>query len=197
MSQGPRRGWVRAVFTGLGIIVCTGLVGCWSADKDKDSIPQKYGSNTKQVGAGLPNTPRIPGMPGSGGIGVNGQPTNNGLQPAGGFNAGGRTMGGTNFNTNPGAGLGSGAGVVVPGGPGASSSGSNFGAMGQPNLGPASPAGGNFASGPNNYVGGPGQPISPAGLGQRDPNLAPPNPPDLSLGAHDIIPPSPNTYRPQ
>ncbi|WP_162670604.1 hypothetical protein [Gemmata massiliana] len=58
MAQGTRGRWLRGAAVGLGVVLCTGLVGCMNTDKDKkDKLP------AKQPSPGLTGTPLIP--PGS------------------------------------------------------------------------------------------------------------------------------------
>jgi hypothetical protein len=176
------------VFTGLGVLVCTGLVGCWSADKDKDPYPPKYGTNNKQVGPGLQGTTRLPGQPGSGGVGLGGQP-NNTFQPAGFNTTGGRSMGmnggAAGFGSaNPGVGMGSGAGGLVPAmGSGAPATGSsNFGSIPQPDLRPTNTMG----------SGAPAFGNHPPAVGLTDgASITPPVPPGSPPG-HDVNAPIPN-----
>ena len=76
MAQGTRGRWVRGAAAGLGVLLCTGLVGCMNTDKDK-----KDKLATKQPGPGLPGTPPI---------GANGQSiTKTGGAPAFGAGASG------------------------------------------------------------------------------------------------------------
>jgi hypothetical protein len=187
MPQGPRRGWVRAAFTGLGVVLCTGLVGCMNSDKDK--FPPRIGTNTKQPGP-MPNAPRIPGQPGSGGVGLGpaGQPGTNTFQPTGGFGANTGRMGGVPNTgpTNPAGGFGGSgapAGVVPSMGPGAfqPSTTNNFGsARPDPNFAPISPSGGNpaFANNP------PAVTLTTTGI---DP--IPPSRPDLTPGNYEPLQP--------
>ncbi len=102
MAQGTRGRWVRVATTGLGVLLCTGLVGCLNSDKDKrDKL-------TRQPTQGLHGTPTIGpnGLP----ITKNGQPNNQFgaggvIQPAGGVGAarpgGGTPQPGSNPNYNP------------------------------------------------------------------------------------------------
>lgn len=127
MAQGPRRGWVRAAFTGLGALLCAGAIGCTGLDKP---VPPKIGANTgtgangKQIGPGLPGTPMLPGSPGMGAS----------RTPQPGFG-------------NPAAGVG-GSGVMQTGG-------TNYPATGTPTGGGFnSPAGRQPAGGYNPNVGG-------------------------------------------
>jgi hypothetical protein len=189
MPQGPRRGWVRAVFTGLGVVLCTGLVGCMNSDKDR-VIPSKIG-NTKPAPPGLPGLNRIPGPPGSGGVGVNGQPTNGGFQPTGGFGS----VTGRQPNSNigvSGAGLGAGPGIVPSMNPGFQpTSGSGFSSMPQPNLGGASATGG-YPTGGSAY------PNNPPAVGNLDLGPIPPGPPGATSGLDPIsapVAPSPMIYK--
>lgn len=64
MTQGPRGGWVRVVFAGVGAVFCFGVIGCLGTDKPKDM--SKLPTNTKQPGPGLPGTPMLPGSQGMG-----------------------------------------------------------------------------------------------------------------------------------
>ncbi len=91
MSQGTRG---RAAYLGLGMILCTGLVGCM----EKDNKP----IGTKPAGPGLPGTPMVQGTPKTGqpNWNVNGQPVNTGVGQAPV-----RPAGGSSFGTNqPGSG---------------------------------------------------------------------------------------------
>jgi hypothetical protein len=180
MTQGPRRGWVRAAFTGLGVVLCAGLVGCMNGDKEK-GFPPRIGANSKQTPM-ITNTstPRIPGQPGSGGVGLGptgqpGQPNANTFQPTSfGSNTG--RMGGTpnsglsNTGVNTGGG-GAPAGVVPSASPGS--------------FGPASS---------NSFGTGSVQPISAHTGGNIGSNF-PTNPPAVTLTnpGLDPIPPSPRS----
>ncbi len=162
MSQGPRRGWVRAVFTGIAAVLCAGAIGCTDLDKPKDT---KLGANAKQPGPGLPGTARLPGAAGSGvGAAGMGQPSQfqgigNGAQPIGGVN---RAAGGSGFAA-PG---GTGAGMQ----PGAGSN--QYGTV--PSAGPIGAGVPTYSAGPNAYAppagGAPAYALQPLG----DPGLAPP-----------------------
>ncbi|MDY3559657.1 hypothetical protein R5W23_000668 [Gemmata sp. JC673] len=57
MAQGTRR-WVRLAATGLGMLVCTGLVGCMGTSKDKEK--NKIGAKQPAPTPGLPGAPTIP-----------------------------------------------------------------------------------------------------------------------------------------
>lgn len=102
MAQGTRGRWIRAATTGLGVMVCTGLIGCMNSDKPKDT------KLAKQPAAGLPGTPTLPpggaaSRPGQfGGSQFTGSGAN--IQPTGGFGtvgAGAPGRVGTNgLNTN-------------------------------------------------------------------------------------------------
>jgi hypothetical protein len=141
MSQGTRGGWIWKLFVGVGVVVCVSLVGCNEVDKPK--------MLTKQPGAGLPGTPRLPGQPGSGvsGGNVNTQPlggigapvgrTTNTMVPAGnsGFGAAGNgntfvPAVGPNQNYQP---IGA-ASVSPAAGMGAGASSGSFGGSPPPNL---------------------------------------------------------------
>ena len=100
MSQGPRGGWVRRLFAGLGMMLVVTVMGCTDIDKPK------MGTNTKQPGPGLPGTARLPGQPGVGGVsgqsGLGGtmQPMGNTGTPVGRSGATGYSTGAnTNFGT--------------------------------------------------------------------------------------------------
>jgi hypothetical protein len=176
------------VFTGLGIVLCTGLVGCMNSDKDK--LPSKIGANTKPAPPGLPGLNRIPGQPGSGGVGVNnlgGQPTGGGFQPAGNFGAGAGRQ--PTFNTT-GTGFGSGSNVVPSMNPGhqpLSTTGSGFGGGApQHNFTGADTIGGHAATSDPSY-----RSIPPA-PSLVDPGLAPPARPDAPAGeGYPVAPPKP------
>lgn len=88
MAQGTRGRWIRLTTTGLGVLLCTGLVGCWNTDKPKDTK-----TTPKQ---GLPGTTRLDAA----GNPINTNPalrgTGSSLPPTGGL------------TSNPAAGLGSG-----------------------------------------------------------------------------------------
>src|SRR5262249_40809962 len=91
MSQGPRGGWVRVVFAGVGALVFAGALGCMNTDKPKGDT--KPATNTKQPTPGLPGTPTLPGTPGSGG-GM----TKTGQQP---YNPSGPTGTASGLGTGP------------------------------------------------------------------------------------------------
>ena len=189
MPQGPRRGWVRAAFTGLGVVLCTGLVGCMNGDKDK--FPPKIGTNTKQPGPGC-RISVIPGQPEPAVLSSDGATGTNTFQPTGGLGANTGRMGTVPNNslTNPAGGFGAGgAGGVVPSaGPSTfqPTSTNNFGGgLSRPDAGAMNPGAGNgFA--PNTPVGnmtdlGPIPPGRPdAGFGSGDP-IAPPVPPTSTI----------------
>jgi hypothetical protein len=67
MSQGTRGRLVRVAATGLGVLICTGLVGCMGMDKPKDT------KQTKAPQQGLPGI--IPAN--NGGVPRTGQPQAN------------------------------------------------------------------------------------------------------------------------
>ncbi len=75
MAQGTRGRWVRVATTGLGVLLCTTLIGCMNTDKNK-----KDKLATKQVTPGLPNTPML---------GANGQPIAKNGAPNNQFGIGG------------------------------------------------------------------------------------------------------------
>jgi hypothetical protein len=97
MAQGTRGRWVRAAIFGFGVATSTGLVGCMTDDKPKDS------KATAAPKAGLPGTPTLP--PGGAaanakaqwqpGAGQFGGPGGN-LQQNTGFASGGPARAGTN-----------------------------------------------------------------------------------------------------
>ena len=178
MLHGHRGGWIRA--RGAWALLCVGVVGCMDLDKPKDT---KILGNTKQPGAGLPGTPRLPGAAGTGvGAAGTGQP---GAFPAVG--SGGASMGGSG-----------GVGRAPTGGYPTGGS-TNFGTgSGNNNYVPA--------VGPNtNYqpVGsGPVSPASGMGAGERygvqplavDPGLTPPAAPGASGGV--VVPPGSSPVAP-
>lgn len=131
MPQGRRGGWARIVFAGVGALACAGFVGCLNNDKSKDSI--RPANNTKQPGPGLPGTPMLPGMPGTGiGTPKTGQlPTNQfgtsgtgtvsgvgtgttGFQQPGGFAAPAGNRTGVSPAVNTGFGSGAPGGSLAP-----------------------------------------------------------------------------------
>jgi hypothetical protein len=80
MAHGTRGRWLRVATTGLGVVLCTGLVGCLNSDKSKDT---KIGAKQQ----GLPKTPYL-GGPNPGAMAKGGQPTNpyaGAYQPGSGF----------------------------------------------------------------------------------------------------------------
>jgi hypothetical protein len=196
MPQGSRGRWVRAAFTGLGIVLMSGTMGCMN-DKDK-LLPPKFGAN-KQPGTGLPNTRMLPGTPGSGlGSTAGGQPSYNnygGMQPTGGFagsSGAGKPYGGTGYTTGAGGSSGFGAGGVVPSmGSGAMPGGSaEFGGSPTGYGGSAGSSGyGGYKDAGSSYGGyGGGSPAAP-GLGVPGGPI-PPAPPGGGLGAGDVTPPA-------
>src|SRR5262245_35552638 len=104
MAQGTRGRWLRVAASGFGVVLCSGLVGCWNMDKPKDSVgggkptPGLPGTPTLQPGMGNPAANKT-GQPGGQftGTGANLQPSG-GMQPGAGL---GQTRTGTNgLNTN-------------------------------------------------------------------------------------------------
>ena len=163
MSQGPRRGWVRAVFTGIAAVLCAGAIGCTDLDKPKDT---KLGANAKQPGPGLPGTARLPGAAGAG-VNATGLGQSNQFQGMG--NVGqptGRAAGGSGFAAPGGTGTG-----MQP------ASGSNpYSTI--PSAGPIGAGVPTYSTGPSAYAappagGAPPYAVQPLG----DPGLAPPTPP--------------------
>ena len=192
MSQGPRGGWVRAVFAGVGVMFCAGLVGCTGLDKPKD----KQATNTKQPGAGLPGTPRLPGAPGTGVAGAAGTGAGmGGLQPIGGTNyntvgTGGRTPGGTGFSTTGGPGMPAVSGTSYPTGPAGGSSVA-------PPVGPAGAGAGASGTWGGSAAGGAS---SGSGFSPPNPQLTdfpvPPSAPDAGSRGGPVVPPGPvSPYR--
>jgi hypothetical protein len=160
MLQGTRGGW--NLLMGVGVVVCVSLVGCNEVDKPK--------MLTKQPGAGLPGTPRLPGQPGTG-------------------------VSGGNVNTQPLGALGTPAGrtpnTMVPAGNtgfGSAVSGNNFVPAVNPNpnyppIGsPISPAAGMGAGAPSGSFGGAPAPNLDA------PGLAPPASPGAA--GVDVVAPT-------
>ena len=196
MSQGPRRGWLRTLLTGLGVVLCTGLVGCMNSDKDKNQ--QRFGTNTRQTTTGLPGTRPLPGQAGSGGVGLQNPSFNGGTTSSIGTGGQPNRAFGTQGmgNTVPAQGLGLGSNAVVPSvGPGGGQyvpvSGSNFGS-GMPQS-PQSPAG-NMSSG-SAYPRGTGYLNDPAAPALTNPGLAPPVPRGSSMSGSDVVAPVSNGYR--
>lgn len=56
MAQGTRK-WVRVATAGLGVLVCSGLVGCMNTDKDKEK--NRIGAKQPTPSPGLYGTPTI------------------------------------------------------------------------------------------------------------------------------------------
>lgn len=165
MAQGTRSRWVRAAAAGLGVLLCTGLVGCMNWDKPKDT---KLG---KQPGKGLPGTPSLDaaGNPvtkaGQTPYQFNGPGANlqqvGGVPPTPGMNGAPPRVGTTGLNTNT-------TGCVQP----ASYTNSNFASPGisapvQPGVMPA-------ATGAPNSPWGIGANPPPPQLGEPVPPLPPP-----------------------
>lgn len=80
MAQGTRNRWVRVATTGLGVLVCTGLVGCLNTDKDKKDKIAKQPAPTP----GLYGTPSLPNGANAKALPPNPYGTT-GLQQTGGF----------------------------------------------------------------------------------------------------------------
>jgi hypothetical protein len=96
MAQGKRGRWVRVAATGLGVLLCTGLVGCMNNDKPK---------GIQKAPVGLPGTATLPANNTgamNGRTGAQNQFTGQGgASPAAGLGAGQQRFGNTgtsNFN---------------------------------------------------------------------------------------------------
>jgi hypothetical protein len=142
MAHGSRGRWLRAAATGLGVVVCTTLIGCQNTDKWKDN------KTAPRQQTGLPGTPTL--QPGTGattrtntqpnqwvGPGSNLQPGSN-VMPAGGGAPGTgnqfiRNTGGVNNLTSQPQQL-----PNLPAQPGV---GSQIGSPTQPGMGYAPPGG--------------------------------------------------------
>jgi hypothetical protein len=103
MAQGTRNCWNRIAATGLGLLVCSSLVGCMNNDKHKDT------KLTKQPTPGLPGTTTLPNNNANA---KNNLPPNpygantGGIQQTGGFGQmrpGTGTPPAPNWNVQPGA----------------------------------------------------------------------------------------------
>lgn len=137
MAQGTRGRWVRAAVFGLGVVASTGLVGCMSDDKPKDTK-----ATTPPPKAGLPGTPTLP--PG----GAAGANTNAKAQWQPG--------GGTAFN-GPGGNLQNGGFATTTGAPRTGTNNLNTTA--------AAPNFNNFAPGTPGVIGSPALPgVTPGGV---------------------------------
>lgn len=204
MPQGPRRGWVRAVFAGLGVVVCAGAIGCTGLDKDK--APPKIGSNVmgkqQQPGPGLPGMQTLPGQPGSG-LATTRTPlpgSNNpyagygmgagaGVQQTGSWNTGagagnvrppyspGTGGAGSGFGTGAGAGTGTGFGPA----PGVIPSAAPTGGLGTGNM-PSSWGGANHPAAPS-LSDVPMPPPPPGSAGAFGSTVTPPGPISPAAGA--------------
>ncbi|AMV25082.1 hypothetical protein VT84_11850 [Gemmata sp. SH-PL17] len=185
MAQGTRGRWLRVAAAGLGMVLCTGLVGCMNTDKDKkDKLP------TKQPSPGLTGTPLIPpgsqsisktgGSPGFGSAYGNGS----GIQQTGGAIPSRVGSSGVNtLSSPPQTGLPSNFSnpSAQPGSPG------TIGAPAQPSFMPSvePPAGGVGSANPNSNSNSVQQ--KHAALSTNTPSLVdvplPPPPPDAPTAA--------------
>ncbi|MCI0699725.1 MAG: hypothetical protein L0241_01395, partial [Planctomycetia bacterium] len=93
MAQG-KRSRLRIVAAGLGVMLCTGLVGCWNTDGSKE----KFGKQPP----GLHGTPTLPGN--ATGTNKNGMPVHqfgSGVQPATKWDMGGQMQPGAGYGNYP------------------------------------------------------------------------------------------------
>jgi hypothetical protein len=205
MAQGPRNRWMRVATTGLGVVLCTGLVGCMGWDKSKDT------KGTSKVTPGLPGLQTLPpggnnpaatktGQPGFTGSGSNLQPAAGfGMQPTG---TGVGRFGTDGINTNKGTvqpidyrqPVGAPGSISAPLAPGGGQS--QFGPVGaaQPNTNwnPGTPAGGAaFASPPPPSLLDPLPPPPPGSV--TSPGTLEPPPPTV-LPPMPVAPPPPSGF---
>ena len=70
MPQGVRGWCIRAMHTGLGVVLCAGAIGCMNTDKDR-MPPPKIGANGPKGNSPPPGFPGIQPIPGSTPVGTN------------------------------------------------------------------------------------------------------------------------------
>jgi hypothetical protein len=170
MAQGTRGRWIRTAATGLGVLLCSGLVGCWNADK-----PRENGLFKKTGLVGLPGTPKLPEN-GAGTLGKTGQPA------------------GTTGQVRTGTGMGAGTGTQPAGGfgnyPNYPAQPGNTGAIGAPTQPGFVPSVGPSSYQPTGASGTPGASLGGSTTGAG----AYVSPPPPALSTVEPLPPGPPSY---